>query len=419
MTMSSIPTTAHEPTPVDVQSVAFLQQMAQLVPGIIYVFNCQTMSNEYSNRSIAELLGYSCDEIQQMGENLFATIIHPDELARVGAHLQRLHDLPPGAQAVLEYRAVKRDGSEVWLRSVETVFDHDSEENVLRLVGIATDITAEKNAELRLRKLNSELEARVLERTMELEKLNNELEQRVTARTAELTYANKELEQLSYIATHDLKVPINNMTSLTHMLEEANEILPPEHVETLGWMKSVCNQAAEKLEALVCVAQANAIPNGPFEPVNLETIFERVMASQHHHVKEADALVSTAFGKSDVWFLPQEMEDIFQAILSNAIKYRAADRRLRVTISSTQSASGTTIRIADNGSGLNVTRDYDKVFGLFQRAHVTPEGAGVSLYAIRRIMEQIGGTVDVESEEGLGTTFALHFPEPQREKVAY
>lgn len=398
---------------VDVDNVDFLRQMAALVPGIIYVFNHQTMSNEYSNRSIAELLGYSPEEIRAMGDELFTTIVHPECLAQLASHIGGLQDLKEGTLSSWVYRAIRRDGKIVWLRSIDSVFDRCPDGRVLRHIGIAFDITTEKTAELELRKLNAELEQRVSDRTAELSSVNDDLEARVDARTRELRYANKELEQLSYIAAHDLKAPIQSMSSLTDLLDEARDSLPPEHVETLGWMQRVCDQATQKLDALVAVAQANALTSDPFVSVSLPDCFDRVLLANHYHIKDVGAVVRTEFTATTVHFLQQEMEDMLDALISNALSFRSEDRRLTIDVRSFQNADGTTVTVADNGIGFDVQRDIKKVFGLFQSAHADPTGAGVSLYTISRLMKQAGGRIEAQSQVGVGTTMALHFPAAQ------
>ncbi len=392
---------------VDVESAGFLRQMAALVPGIIYVFNHQSMSNEYSNRSIAELLDFTPEEIKAMGDELFATIIHPDDFDHLADHIGSLQDLKEGARAVCEYRAIRRDGKAVWLRSIDTVFTRAPDGGVLRHIGIAFDITAEKTAELRLRELNAELEQHVSDRTSQLTMMNDDLEARVDARTSELRTANKELEQLSYIAAHDLKAPIQNMSSLTDMLEEDRGSLLPEHLETVGWMQRVCDQATRKLDALVAVAQANALTPDPFVPVSLPACFERVVAAHRSRIKETGAVLSTDFEASTVCFLQEELEEMLDALVSNALKYRARDRVLRIDVRSFQSTDGVTLTVADNGVGFDMERDTEKVFGLFQSAHAQPAGAGVSLYKINRILKQTGGAIEAMSEKGVGTTFSL------------
>lgn len=290
------------------------------------------------------------------------------------------------------------------------VFTRAADGSVMRHIGIAFDITVEKTAELNLRQLNSELEEWVQERTEELKELNDELEARVVKRTNELIITNKDLEQLSYVAAHDLKVPVNNMASLTHMLEESVDVQSEEYAETLCWMREACHQAAQKLEALVVVAQANAMPEAPFVNVDIANVIERINISLHYAMKENKALVRTDLKHPTVWFLPQEVENILQALISNAMKYRAPDRPPRITICCHRAEKSVVVTVSDNGLGLDLPRDLEKVFGLFKRAHVTPSGAGVALYTIRRIMERIGGSIDVESRLGQGSDFFLSFP---------
>lgn len=395
---------------VDVESVEFLRQMAGLVPGIIYIFNRQTMSNTYSNRSIAELLGYLPEEVQQMGDSFLPTIMHPEDLARVGAHFAALQEREIGAPLTFEYRVTAKDGRLVWLRSLEAVFDRNPNGAVLNHIGIAFDITAQKLAEEELQRTNAELEERVRRRTEELNALNRELEDRVRLGTAELLKTNRDLEQLTFVATHDLKVPINNMTSLTHMLSEAGDLLPPEHAETLGWMREVCQQASEKLEALICVAQAHSGAMDPFQMVSLAEVTERVLLNLHFQSADVKAVIRTDFAEPSVFFLPVEMETILQALIGNALKYRQPGRRPKIDISSRADAHCVLISVRDNGSGLDLPRDKPKVFGLFQRAHNTPEGAGVALYAVRQVLERSGGSINVESTLGEGSTFTVKLP---------
>jgi len=401
---------------IDGESFAFLKQMSALVPGVIYVFNHQTMSNEYANRSIAELLGYTPDEIRAMGEELLPTVIHSDDFDRLADHMASLQDLEPGEQAVWEFRAIKRDLTEVWLRSVESVFSRAPDGAVLRTIGVALDITAQKTAEIELRRLNANLEARVADRTRALEELNNALELRVEERTRALISATTELENLSYVAAHDLKVPIDNISSLLHMMDEARGILPPEHTETLTWMHSACDQAARKLDALICVAQANATQDGPFVHVGLREALDKVLTSLHFQLEQARAWVTVDLDQPTAYFLPPDIENILKAVISNAVSYREPSRRLSVKVKSAMVDNAVVVTVSDNGTGIDLEQDMAKVFGLFKRAHVEPDGAGVSLYTIRRTMMRIGGSIDVTSKPGEGSNFILSFPQPSQKK---
>ncbi|GIT85037.1 MULTISPECIES: PAS domain-containing protein [Roseobacter] len=163
MALAQIPWQYESSSVIDADSVTFLRQIVALVPGIIYVFNHETMSNEYSNRSIAELLGYSPEDIKAMGDDLLPTIIHDDDFDRIAGNVAEMQDLADHEQAVWEYRAIARDGHEVWLRSIETVFTRAADGGVLRHIGIAFDITAEKTAEANLHEVNAALKQQLVD----------------------------------------------------------------------------------------------------------------------------------------------------------------------------------------------------------------------------------------------------------------
>lgn len=400
---------------VDSNSLEFLRRMASLVPGIIYVFNHKTQSNEYSNRSMAQLLGYTSEEVIAMGDTIIEKCVHVDDLPGLVRYFQSLEHVEQGHYVAHEYRDYAKDGTVVWLRSIDTPFERDADGSLVRHIGIAFDITAEKEAQENLRKVNRELEDRVAERTAALSALNQELENRVTQRTSQLVEANRELEQLSYVATHDLKVPINNMVSLTHMLHEVRDRLPAEHQETLAWMHEVCEQASRKLESLVCVTQANAVWDAPFVDVELAGTLHHVLSALRYQLREANAEVSQDFQANTVRFLPHEVENLFQVLLSNAIKFRDTTRPLRISVKSWVEDEYDCLSVADNGSGVNLPEEYDKVFGLFQSAHADPDGAGVALYSLRRMMDRIGGSITASGLRGQGCTFEVKFPRQQEQ----
>lgn len=399
------------PFEVDEKSAAFLSRVVGLVPGIIYVFNHKTMSNEYSNRSMAELLGYTSQEVVEMGDTVIERCVHEEDLPGLVSYFASLDDLPDGAYASHEYRDYTKDGSILWLRTIDTVFERDADGSVVRHIGIASDISAQKEAQAELHRINAELEQRIQARTQELEVLNRELASSMATRTAELNKIQRDLEELTYAATHDLRVPVNNMTSLTHMLSEAEALLPVEHVETLDWMREVSQQASDKLDALICVAQARSSAPGDFREVDLAQATERALVNLHFLISDTRAVIKTDFSHPSVWFMPQEMENILQSMIGNAIRYHQPGQRPRVRILSRKLEGQVEILLQDNGLGLDLKRDRDKVFGLFKRAHTTPDGAGVSLYSIRRLLERAGGSIDVASTPGVGSCFSIRLPD--------
>ena len=250
--------TVIDPTANTFDTVSFFEKVVSLVPGIVYVFNQKTMANEYSNRSIAALLGYSSDEIIKMGDALLQTVIHPDDLEGLVAYFASLQSLADGEVANFRYRIYAVDGSVLWLSTIDTVFERAADGSVLRHIGVASDATEQVSQNLELAAINMTLEMRIAERTSQLAALNATLETKVQDRTSELLCINDELEQLTYIATHDLKVPITNLTHLTQILAEDTSGLNKEQCDVVGWMGVSCAQANGKVAGMVQVAHARS-----------------------------------------------------------------------------------------------------------------------------------------------------------------
>jgi signal transduction histidine kinase len=110
-----------------------------------------------------------------------------------------------------------------------------------------------------------------------------------------------------------------------------------------------------------------------------------------------------------VSFSPANLRSIVYNLLSNAIKYRALDRPSHVQVHAEPSQAGVVLRVQDNGLGMSSAQQR-QLFGLFQRLHTHVEGTGVGLYITKRLVENAGGTIAVQSQPDMGTTFTLTFP---------
>jgi len=102
-------------------------------------------------------------------------------------------------------------------------------------------------------------------------------------------------------------------------------------------------------------------------------------------------------------------ESIILNLLTNSIKYRSKDRKLVIEITSTKINNTIVIIFKDNGIGINLKRNKDKIFGLYQRFHNYPDSKGLGLYLVKSQIESMGGTISIESEVNKGTTFTLTF----------
>jgi PAS domain S-box-containing protein len=138
----------------------FINRVTEATPEIIYVYNIIENRNTYVNRQAAVQLGYSEAEIQAMGGNLLPTILHPDEMARVGEYNRQWIDVPEGETIDREYRLRNANGEWCWYLSREAIFSRTENGEVKEVIGTAQDITRRKRAEERthlLQELTAEL----------------------------------------------------------------------------------------------------------------------------------------------------------------------------------------------------------------------------------------------------------------------
>ena len=134
------------------ESQHFIEQITELTPNLLYIYDHIEQRNVYINRSVGEILGYSAIAIQEMGANLFPIICHPDDLNLVYESMQKLYSLQDREFVEVEYRVKNAQGNWCWLYSRDMVFSRTADGRVKQTLGTSQDISKRKQAELELRK---------------------------------------------------------------------------------------------------------------------------------------------------------------------------------------------------------------------------------------------------------------------------
>ncbi|HIK16840.1 MAG TPA: PAS domain-containing protein [Leptolyngbyaceae cyanobacterium M33_DOE_097] len=138
------------------ESQRFIQQIADALPGTLYVYDMLTQRNVYVNRQIGELLGYTPEQIQVLGDQLFLKLMHPDDLAILDRQIERLNHAQNGEIVDYEYRMQHANGEWRWLWSRNTVSTRTPEGLVHQVVGTVHDITDRKQSEAELQQREQE-----------------------------------------------------------------------------------------------------------------------------------------------------------------------------------------------------------------------------------------------------------------------
>ncbi|MEO9124650.1 MAG: PAS domain S-box protein, partial [Microcoleus sp.] len=129
------------------ESQRFVERIANATPNILYVYDDIEERNVYSNRELAETLGYSLEEVATIGSNLLPTIIHPEDLARITESLHQLENAPDDEVVEYEYRVRDKQNNWRWFVSREIVFSRTESGKIQQRLGAATDVTERKKAE--------------------------------------------------------------------------------------------------------------------------------------------------------------------------------------------------------------------------------------------------------------------------------
>jgi signal transduction histidine kinase len=146
------------------------------------------------------------------------------------------------------------------------------------------------------------------------------------------------------------------------------------------------------------------------EALLLTEVFENVFGQLSFQIDAYKPILKIDFENVTVVNVNKTyIESILLNLLTNSIKYRSESRTLKITITATQLNDSITLVFKDNGIGIDLERNRDKIFGLYQRFHDYPDSKGLGLYLVKSQVEAMGGNISIDSEVNKGTTFTLIF----------
>ncbi len=239
----------------------------------------------------------------------------------------------------------------------------------------------------------------------EVRRLNQELEQRVIERTAQLEAANKELEAFAYSVSHDLRAPlrvINNFSRI--LLEDYAPQLPPEARHHLHRVRDSAQQMGQLIDDLLSFSRLgrHTLKKQLVAPVEL---VYQALAELHEEQESRPVEISIA-DLPPCQADPALLKQVFLNLLANALKFTRHREAAIIEVDCGEEGDERIYFVKDNGVGFDM-RYADKLFGVFQRLHSGEEyeGTGVGLAIVQRIIHRHGGRVWAEAEVGQGATF--------------
>lgn len=324
-----------------------------------------------------DIFGLNPDEFD-LNRDSFMQLVHPDDLNDV---LQSINTtLEKDVPYIHEHQVVLPSGEVRYHRAQGKVI-RDENGRPTRFFGTAMDITELKQVESELRKANGELQR-----------------------------SNKELEQFAYVASHDLQEPLRMVTSYTQLLERRySDKLDDDAREFMGYTVEGAKRMQSLITDLLKFSRVNSHEK-EFTDVDCNSLCREALDNLIVSINESDTIISSE-GLPVVRGEETQLRQLFQNLISNALKYRDMERQNEIHVGAEKHNGYWQFVVKDNGIGID-EKYSDRIFIIFQRLHGKSEysGTGIGLALCKKIVERHGGEIWLKSQVGKGSEFFFTLP---------
>ncbi|RCJ19151.1 hypothetical protein A6S26_27250 [Nostoc sp. ATCC 43529] len=411
----------------------FIQRIADSSPNILYIFDLEQQRNIYANQEIGKFLGYSNEQIQQMGTQILPTITHPDDWQKVVTHLQNFTKAKDGEIYEFEFRVRQTNGEWCWLYTRETVFSRDADGKINQILGVSTDITERKQAEMQLQQ-----QAQNLENTLrELQRTQSQLihsEKMSSLGNMVAGVAHEINNPVNFI--HGNLIPASEYTQdLLRLLElyQQNFPYPPAEIQAeiiaidLDFLKEDLIKLFQSMtvgtqrirEIVLSLRNFSRLDEAEFKDVDIHQGIDSTLMILHNRLKakpnHPEIAVIKEYGKLPlIECYPGQLNQVFMNLLANAIdslEQSFVGERGEIRISTKVcNSKWAIITISDNGLGIP-QEILPKLFDPFFTTKDVGKGTGLGLsISYQIVVNKHGGNLSCNSIVGQGAEFVIKIP---------
>ncbi|MBS1521573.1 MAG: PAS domain S-box protein [Bacteroidetes bacterium] len=332
----------------------------------------------FANDIFCEISQYSREELIGQDHRIINSGFHSSEFFG-----QMWKDITQGKVWHGEIRNKAKDGTLYWVDTIISPILTESGE-ISQFLSIRTLITERKKLEEERERLIADL----------LEKQN-------------------ELMQFNFIISHNLRTPVGNIIGLTGLLKEDCTNCENNILELIDYIDSAAENVLESIQDLNQILFMTKSGNKIKEEVKIIDIIHSAEKSLEKEIRDSGAIIEIIMNDYGYQYrtIKTYLHSIFFNLISNAIKYKKAGIAPLVHVGIEKSSNNYNIRVADNGTGIDLQKVASDLFKPYKRFSANgEEGKGLGLYMTKAQIEALNGAITIESEPGKGTTFIISLP---------
>lgn len=332
----------------------------------------------YRSANYETIFGYDHPQVPVLFKS-WTELVHDDDRNRIIESINNSIQNEHSHVWEDEYRYCKLNGELAYVMDRGYII-RDANGRATRMVGAMMDVSAQKVNE------------------KEKEKITNDLIQR-----------NKDLEQFAYIISHNLRAPVANILGFSELLKDPENTVD----ESQDFINSISHSAITLdgvISDLNTILQIKSEISETKKKIRFSDLVSDIQLSIKGIIESEDVNIRTNFNAiNEFTCLKSYMYSIFYNLITNAIKYRQADKKPVLEIKSAVLNGRLNLSFKDNGQGIDLAKRGNQVFGLYKRFHPNIEGRGVGLYMTKTQVETLGGRISLKSEVNKGSEFIIEF----------
>lgn len=355
-----------------------LRTLIDNVPDYIYIKDTQ-LRHLINNKANVELIG-AASEAETIGK----TVLDYFDASVAEEFMEADRKVLSSGVPVLnqEEKIIGHTHEVRWLLTSKIpLIEHGK---IAGLIGISRDITERKEAEILLKELNASL----------------------ALQASKLAVSNTELERFAYVASHDLQEPLRMVRSFLQLLKKkCEDKLDLQSHQFIDFAVDGAERMKQLITDLLEYSRVGRVQER-VEPVDMNDVVNHTLEILHELITSSSATIQVKTLPT-VLGVHTQLGQVIQNLITNAIKYRS-QAFPEIDIEGVEEPTQWRFSVSDNGLGID-PRFFDKIFVIFQRLNNESErkGTGIGLAICKKIVEEHGGCIWVESQPGLGSTF--HF----------